>query len=352
MNNTHFFAESSSEAQLIAHALDELRKSTGIEGEIISKADHADAQVSLQVAGRSLQYSCEVKAKIDRFVTLDDLKARSAVNRATLLICHPLTDAIAARCHELDIQFIDTAGNAYLDDQEGVLIYVTGRKSEKYAQFAAGKTTITPAALRVIFAFLADPSMLNAPYRDISTSVQVSIGAVGNVFDVLERRGFIGTAPGGNRIITSPEQLLSEWAVGYMNRLRPKLKRYRFTSPNPSELRWGWNPEFRLSAWGGEVAAEIITKHLNPATFTLYMDMDDTDALPALVKRFRLQADPHGPIEVIQPFWNMEYFDKTFPTVPLHLVYADLLGTNDPRNLSVAKQISQEVFSHVQGSKR
>lgn len=352
MNAHQIFAVSSSEAQLISKALDGLRESTGITGRFLGEVGRADAKVSLQVAGKSLQYVCEVKQNIDRFLTLDDLKARSIANQSTLLVCNPLTNAMAARCHELDIQFIDTAGNAYITDRAGVLIKVTGRKIEKESLIAAREMTITPAALRMMFAFLAEPSMLNAPYRDISKSVQVSTGAIGKVFETLEARGFIGTAPGGNRIINSPELMLSEWATGYMSRLRPKLRKFRFAMSNPSDLRSGWNPGLRISAWGGEVAAEILTKHLNPATYTIYMDMEHTSELHELVQRFRLRADPHGPIEVVQPFWNMDYFAESFPTVPLHLVYADLLGTHDPRNLAVAKQISREVIGHVHNSKR
>lgn len=355
LNDHRLFAASHSALHLIADALDGLQESTGITGQLVrvDSVDSAKIIVSLAVAGKTLEYVGAVKPIIDRFLTLDDLKARSVVHQSTLLVCGPLTSAMATRCRELEIQFIDTAGNAYITDREGVLINVTGRKTEKESLVAAREMTITPAALRMMFAFLADPSMLNAPYRDISMSVRVSTGAIGKVFETLEARGFIGTAPGGNRVINSIELLLSEWATGYMSRLRPKLKKFRFAAPNPSDLLTQWAPELRVSAWGGEVAAEKMTKHLNPATFTIYMDMaEEPSALPEFVKQFRLRADPHGPIEVVQPFWNMDYFDKSFPTVPPHLVYADLLGTHDPRNLTVAKQISREVIDHVHNSKR
>ncbi|MES2535001.1 MAG: type IV toxin-antitoxin system AbiEi family antitoxin [Pseudomonadota bacterium] len=352
MNVHQIFPASSSETQLITEALDGLRESTGITGRLLSHVSSAGAKVSLQAAGKSLQYVCEVKQKIDRSLILDDLKARSVVNQSTLLICNPLTNAMAARCHELDIQFIDTAGNAYITDREGVLIHVTGRKPGKESLITPREMTITPAALRMMFAFLADPSMMNAPYRDISKSVQVATGAIGKIFETLQARAFIGTAPGGNRIMNSPELMLSEWATGYMSRLRPTLKSIRFTAFDADDLRNVWSPEFRISAWGGEVAAEILTKHLNPATYTIYMDMEKPGALSELVQRFRLRSDPHGTIEVVQSFWNMDYFAESFPTVPLHLVYADLLGTHDTRNLAVAKQISREVIDRVHNPTR
>lgn len=199
-----------------------------------------------------------------------------------------------------------------------------------------------------MFGFLADSSMLNTPYRDIGNAVQVSTGAIAKAFATLETRGFISVTADGRRLIRSPELLLSEWATGYMSRLRPKLAKFRFSGPPASELLNDWSPELGVSAWSGEVAAEIIARHLHPATATIYMDQ--ASEITAFVKRFRLRADPHGSIEVVKPFWNMERFAGSFPTVPLHVVYADLIATHDARNLAVAELIFDIAVSHVHSS--
>jgi hypothetical protein len=348
MNDRNLEALASHDGQLIVDALAALQESTGIRGQVLPNDRCPGLRISLDIAGTSLQYGCEVKPNIDRFLTLEDLKARSVIDQSTVLVCPVLTSALAARCHQLDIQFIDTAGNAYISNRSGIFVNVTGRKHEKALRESRG-ATITPAALRIVFGILAKPSLLNAPYRDISFAVQVSTGAIAKAFETLETSGFIGTTPSGTRLIRSPDLLLSEWATGFMHRIRPKLKKFRFTSPDPDDLR-EWNPELRMSAWGGEMAAELITQHLKPASFTIYMDMDQSRNLSDLVKDFRLRADPHGSIEVIQPFWNMDEFADSFPTVPWHLVYADLLGSKDSRNLQVAELIFRKVVSRVQES--
>lgn len=336
------------EAQIIGEALNGLRRSTGIIGELLqAKAGSAD-EVSLRVADTRLQYVCAIKRNVDRLTLLDDIKARAPLDRNTLLVCTPLTTTMAARCNELGIQFIDTAGNAYLTNGAGILINVTGRK-EHESSLRPDKT-ITPAALKMMFAFLAQPSMLNAPYRDISAAVHVATGAIGKALAAMEHRGFIGTTPRGRRIIHSPELMLSEWATGYTGRIKPKLKTFRFSAVSPTDFIAAWTPEMRRSAWGGEVAAAKMTQHLNPATATLYLDSGNIGAVPEMVKRFRLRGDPNGAIEIVQAFWNMDFISENFPTVPLHLIYADLLGTNDPRNLLVAKQIYQQVIDHVHHS--
>lgn len=337
------------ETEIIGEALSGLLASTGITGELIRNDATNAGDVALRVAGTRLRYAYEVKRHIDRSAMLDDFKARSTPNRNTLLVCPALTNTMATRCRELDLQFIDTAGNAYLTNKEGILINVMGRKPDKTLAINSD-ASITPAALRMMFAFLAQPSMLNASYREISSSVQVSTGAIGKALEAMEGRGFIGTTPQGIRIVNSAELMLSEWATGYISRIKPKLKKFRFTAPDPTNLIKNWTPELRRSAWSGEVAAEKVTSHLNPSTATIYMDIDNNRDLPDMVKRLKLHGDPNGTIEIVQAFWNMDFFFENFPTVPLHLIYAELLGTNDPRNLLVAKQLYTQVIDHVHHS--
>lgn len=335
------------ETQLIEEALSALTTSTGITGrQYLRSGAH---NISLNIAATDLDFACEIKKNIHRATLLNDIKVRSDPERTTLLVCNRLTSALADHCRALDLQFIDTAGNTYLTNNEGILINVVGRKNDTGSALTLDQT-ITPAALRMMFAFLAKPKMLNAPYRDISTSVQVSTGAIGKALETLERRGFIGTTAHGNRIINAPELMLSEWATGYTSRLKPKQKKYRLAAPASVQFASQWMPEFHISAWGGEIAAEKVTGHLNPSTCTIYMDMEESRALPEMVRQYQLRSDPHGPIEVVQPFWNMDYFDDSFPTVPLHVIYADLLGSNDPRNMVMAKHIYDKVIERVHHS--
>lgn len=340
-----------SEAELVTKALDALHGSTGIRGQILEEARlNTDQAILLEINGRRLRYSCEVKKKVDRYALPLDLLNRLGNTQHTLLVSFALSQDMANRCRELGLQFIDTAGNAYINDGEGVYVYVTGRRGSDQHQMPADNT-MTPALLRMMFAFLADPALLNAPYRDISIRARVSTGAIGKVFETLEARGLIGTAPGGKRMIRTPELFLNEWVSGYAGRLKPKLRKFRFTADN-FEKFLNWNPGSRLSAWGGEPAAMILTRHLKPEECTIYVDMDDPNALRDIVKDFRLRADPQGRIEIVEMFWNSDYFADEFPTVPLHLVYADLMATHDSRNIAVARQLVPRIIEHVHSTTR
>lgn len=344
MNDIQFLPD---EAALVTRALEALRASAGIDGEVLPTFNHRiDAAVMLKVHGRGLRYDCEIKKNVDRYSLLLDLINRPDAKEKCLLVTSSLSPDMANRCRELGIQFMDTAGNAYINDGEGVLIHITGRRMQERTGPTADTATITPAALRMMFAFLAAPSLLNAPYRDISYRAMVSTGAISKVFETLEARRMIGATADGKRMIYSPELFLNEWASGYLSRLKPKLKKYRFATDDLDRFR-NWHPGLRLSAWSGEVGASYLTKHLQPEECTVYIRMDEPHTLRDLVKEFRLRADPAGSIEAVEMFWNSDYFAEWFPTVPPHLIYADLLATQDARNIAVAKQIATNVIEYV-----
>ena len=348
MNNSFI---SNGKVDLIAAALSALRESTGIQSEILDDADgDADAAVLLTIGGRKLRYDCEIKNKVDRYALPLDLLNRLGNAQQTLLVSSTLSPDMANHCRGIGLQFIDTAGNAYINDGAGIYVQVTGRRGDIDHQLPVNNT-MTPAALRMMFASLAEPALLNAPYRDISSRARISTGAISKAFEPLEARGLIGLAPNGKRMIRTPELFLNEWASGYSGRLKPKLRKYRFAIDNLDRLLT-WNPGFRLSAWGGEAAAMMLTGHLKPEECTVYVDMDDPHVLKGIVKDFRLRADPRGRIEIVEMFWNPDHFTDSFPTVPPHLVYADLMATHDSRNIAVARQIASGVIQHVHDTTR
>lgn len=88
---------------------------------------------------------------------------------------------------------------------------------------------------------------------------------------------------------------------------------------------------------GGEAAAAKITGHLRLETVTLYTRKVD----PRLLLDFQLKMEPAGLVEFVERFWAFETGDET--TVPLPLVYADLVMTGDARCLEAADLIYQRI---------
>jgi hypothetical protein len=155
------------------------------------------------------------------------VKARlKDLRKHPLLVAPYITREIAARCRDLHLPFIDTAGNAYLEGP-GLLIYVVGqpRPAElKQDRFRA----LNPAGLHITFALLCRPELIRANYREIAAAARVALGTVGPVMKDLEARGFLRLKTATGRDLLDPERLLQEWVTHYPTTLRPKLNPRRF----------------------------------------------------------------------------------------------------------------------------
>lgn len=336
-------------------ALQALNKAAGVEGRVIgieqaTQHDHrVDAVIAITVDGQPHQYNVEAKTRIDRLAAIGHIKAQLDQHGERGLLFAPyITPTIAKQCRELDLAFLDTAGNAYLH-LPGLHLYITGEKPEGgVTQTTVAPAGGTPTALRVVFALLCQPKLLDAPYREIVDVAGVALGAVGWVFNDLKARGHItGGQKKHDRRFLNATRLFEEWVTNYPIKLRPKLNPRRFTAENPDW--WKTALLHDLGAyWGGEIAAQRLTQYLKPAHCTLYIKPEKMkNALRELVAKHRLRADPEGNIEILDAFWNLPDNPDHPDVVPPILAYADLVATLDPRNLEVAKLIREQNIDHA-----
>ncbi|MEY4730291.1 MAG: hypothetical protein RL020_1449 [Pseudomonadota bacterium] len=345
----------------LGRALDTLEKTTDVKAKVVAlevnkeKTYQPDAEIEVMVNGTKYRYFVEVKAHIDRLAPIGHIKAQlDQLGGRGILFAPYITPAIAKQCRQLGLAFLDMAGNAYLHEP-GLHVYVTGEKPEglpntKMATRGGGTAT----ALRVIFALVCEPKLLNAPYREIVEAANVALGAIGWIFVDLEKRGLIaGRQKAHNRRFLERKRLTDEWVTNYPIKLRPKLHPRRFRAENPE-----WWKHADLTAirayWGGEIAANRLTKYLKPATCTLYIEPDQGDVLTTLafakfVVANRLRADPDGDIEILDTFWHLPPDHNHPDIVPPVLAYADLIATLEPRNLEVAKLIREQYLENVVG---
>jgi hypothetical protein len=340
---------------ILNHALRALFRTTGLTGVITTREPKAlkghrpDAVLEIAEGGKRFQLFAEVKA-VDRAVTLAAAKNQlEPYGRKGVLVAPYLTAELAQHCRDrLDLQFIDTAGNAYLR-APGLYVFVRGERPHgpTAATATGARGAGTPTTLRAAFVLLCKPELLNAPYREIAEAAGIGLGTVGWAFLDLERRGYLAAAPQRrNRRLLEPTRLLDEWVTTFPIRLRPKLNPRRFRAPDP-----GWWDQARLpdgARWGGEVAAARLTDHFKPAAATIYLEPAKArEALATLVQEHRLRADPHGNVEILDAFWTLPEQDTPGDLVPPLLVYADLMATLDPRNLEVARRIREQYIEHA-----
>lgn len=337
------------EGDLIGRALQALTARTGLgfaitqQKPLVAWNRHLDAAVELRWEGRQYQYLIEAKPAIDRAITLANAKRQlQDFAEDGLLVTEYMTPALATRCRdELQLQFIDTAGNAYLRGP-GLYIFVKGEKRPENPAMLAIRGAGTVTAQRVTFTLLCRPALLNAPYREIAEAAGVALSTVGGVFADLERRGLL-VGDKGTRRLVARERLVDEWTTTFPIKLRPKLHRQRFRIENTDwwkDLRF---PDERVT-WGGEVAADRLTANLKPKAYTLYVNQEyRAEFLRELIGNhgLRLRADPTGDMELLDRFWHLPGMPAHPDCAPPLLVYADLMATLDPRNIEVAQTIRQ-----------
>jgi len=321
--------------------------------EPMAHAKQADALVDLCIEGEQQRYVVEYKNNVDRYVLLGQLKTLiQEFEYPGLLLTPYITPAIANRCRDLEIAFLDGVGNAYIKTGKRYIL-ITGNRPE-VRQANAGPHLVpaapvqmrrqpgaaTPTALRVIFALLCKPELINAPYREIKEAADVALGAIGWVFFNLNERGLVVGKQGTRRFVDKT-RLFEEWVVNYPLRLRPKLNATRFRAPAPEWWRKA-NLGERGGYWGGEVGADRLTGYLTPATQTIYVRPDRRrEMIGRLVAKHRLHPDDRGNIEFLDAFWHFDVYQPHHDVAPPMLVYADLVATADPRNVETAKMIRE-----------
>lgn len=334
------------EGELLDQALHALKETTGIDAKIVKReADvgvhgtgnyQVDALIDIDAAKDKHRFAAQSK-QVVRAEILTQLRARWPKKpRFPLMVITPyMTADLAEKCREMELFFIDAAGNAYLRDHH-LFVYVTGRKQTvKPAQLEAHRRTTT-AGLRILFTILCRPDLLNAPYRELAGAAGVALGTVGPVIKNLEAAKHVatfGTVRTMRRLIDA-ERLVAEWVTFYPAALRPKLNPRRFRVPDRERMQHT-NLLPYAAYWGGEMAADRLTGNLKAEHLTIYTRQNPLK----LIAEFKLRADLNGDVEILNAFWDPKIIAEEGDLVPPLLAYADLMATTDGRNLEAAKVI-------------
>ena len=339
------------EADLIREAVQVLAETTGVELELIEheyKTDqgrYIDALARINGDPNQNIFAIEAKQNLTTAKAGQAIEQLQAVPFKGMLVTDFVNPKMAERLKEMNIAFIDLAGNAYINNAP-VYIYIRGnRPLAKPGGILAPKPTraFQATGLKVVFGFLIKPDLVHAPYRTIAEFTDVALGTVGWVINDLKTHGFLLDAAGKRRLIRRKE-LLDMWVEAYPEKLKPKLFLGRYQARNKD---WWRNADVKKyhAMWGGEVAAAIITNYLKPYTATIY-----TPENPALMLlENQLRKDPDGNVEVLKMFWKPNggierQNDKKQhgDCAPYFLVYAELIATADQRNIETAKIIYDE----------
>ena len=238
------------------------------------------------------------------------------------------------------VQFMDAAGNCHLD-LPGLYLFVIGQPCPPEHDRPPPSRLFQASGLQVIFIYLASlprlrksqsAASLDANLEIVAERAGVSLGTASNTRRALLAEGYLVETPDGYE----PGELaplIRQWLDAYGRRLAPKLSLGRYRAP-----RADWWQRLKSDpaafCWGGEIAAARLTDMLQPASSTLYL----WSAPKAIIMAGQLEPDPDGDVELRRAFWENGVFEMQGCAHPW-LVYADLVASDEPRNLEAAEEV-------------
>jgi hypothetical protein len=308
------------------------------------KAHQAGSQ--LRIGNQRHLFLLEPKPKLGKDTVAQLRRFAEKKNPAVVLVAPYIPDALARVLQRMEIYYLDTAGNAYLQNPDaGGLILIRGQRQPTIGKQVQHRA-FQPAGVQLLYQLLSTPRLLQASYRVLADQAQVALGSVSVLLRGLQQLELL-REEAGKRRWTNPEQVLHRWVAAYGEVVRPKLHGQRYRWLDATQARQGWQ-QLELGpdmAWGGESAAHLLLDgYLLPEYFTLYT----TAPRGELMRRLRLVPDEAGKIEVLPPMQTTLETERPLPQAvhPL-LAYADLCLTAEPRNREVAHLLHERYLSYL-----
>jgi hypothetical protein len=255
------------EIRIINDALEKFREATGLTVEIIGldikgtqKNYYPDARINIKWENLDFHFAIEAKKNVTRATLGGTLHQIDLFQEKAILVTRYVNPQIADQLKEMDMPFMDTVGNVYINEPP-LLVFIKGNKLVGKHRDEQPTLTFRPAGLQVIFALLCQPGVENEPYREIAKKADVALGTVGWIMYDLRRMNYLVDVKRGNRRLIRKADLLNKWATAYPERLRPKEILGKYKTENND---WWKNVDLLETGalWGGEVAACIGCKKM------------------------------------------------------------------------------------------
>lgn len=351
------------EHELLEQAIQAFHIETGLLLEIVQeqvmlKGYELDAIIKIPQHGVKLGVEIKRWAQQANLGALADQIKRMPMTG--ILVADYINPKMAKRLKTMGVQFVDTAGNAYLN-QPPVYVHVTGNKRpDNQVTFKEEVNRAFDATgLKVVYGFLREGELVDATYREIAERTGVALGTVGKVLKGLIETGYVvDRGRGKGRRLVQKKRLLDRWVEAYPEKLKPKQRVGEFVADDPF-----WWEEIHAEEygayWGGEIAAAKYTNYLKPETVTIYLPEYTGKELLAKARLRKLRAGDvggRGAVKIYRPFWPVEdeggdYKNKMTEirgVVDPILAYADLIATGDSRNLETARMIYERyIAEHI-----
>jgi hypothetical protein len=314
----------------------------------------ADGALSVYTNGGKLDYAYTIKKALNHS-RLQHLLAqvRPTTDRPFLLLTDQLSPALSARLVRAGVQFVDTAGNVFLDSPGGLYILVQGVKPSRPMD-AKPERLFQASGLQVLFVLLAQPSATDLNYRELAATSGVSLGTVAVIMKELKHKGVLERKGPNAWSLTQKRKLMDQWVGGYGGRLRPKLlqNRYRARRGDLGRALLGVKRVLgaREPSWAvtGGFAADVLTGHFRGEQLSIFAK---DEVIDDLTKHLQWLPSREGDITLFRLFSPAVISEQRagvkMPVAHPLLVYAELVFQGGERELETARILYQREINEI-----
>ncbi|HUH06129.1 MAG TPA: type IV toxin-antitoxin system AbiEi family antitoxin [Kofleriaceae bacterium] len=262
-----------------------------------------------------------------------------------LVLAPHIGAGLAAKLVAAGLNYLDADGNCHIAAAP-LYIHIEGKTAATRRSADKG---IRSAGYQVLFAYLADPTLLDATVRSVAERAGVSRQPVSDMRRRLVEDQYVFETKTATRWHRRRLQdALGLWLGGYETVLRPSLLwgTYR-TDTDPSELEERIAQAFPKAGltefrWGGSAAGFRLTGHYRGERTVVHVP-----EVPAtLPKRLRALSDPRGNLVLMNAFGSLNWAPDRDTVHPL-LVYAEMLNEAGERAREAAKELYDEHLAPI-----
>lgn len=252
-----------------------------------------------------------------------------------IIIADYLTKSTTEELKKNGVNYLDAAGNAFIKTDD-IFIAVEGRKS-KLKKNTNQSRAFQEAGLKLLLLLLSNPESLQLTYRELVERTGIGLGSVSNIFKELEANHYLLRTK-NRRVLKNKDEIIQRWVVAYNELLKPRIFRtkMRALDKNSTTINALDKSDLKLY-FGGEPGGQLLTGNLKPKDYIIYTN----EELSMIAKELKLIPDKAGNVELYNMFWSDNLNLKIDNTAPPLVVYADLMGTWNERNIEIAKQINK-----------
>ena len=313
--------------------LENIGISISLEKQIEQGGFKIDSAMKVTTPEKSFIFALDIKKQLADNISKLLITQLSASNptESLMFVADYITPSIESHLIRERVSFINFSGKVYIHQDE-LLLYFDYPYKHKPVRHTSPAFEIS--GLKLIFHLLNYPESICLPYQKMAKITGISTGSISLIISDLRKQGFVYTLR-NKRLIRNQRELLEHWWIAYGRKMRQKtvVGRYRkIESMRGKKLPDGCQ-------WGGESAAELMNNNFSSQTQTIYTKLDPVD----VVRELRLIPDETGELELLAAFWSNDVKrGDDLQVVSLILVYADLMLSQNDRNIEIANEIIKE----------